>query len=102
MVGQPLAKVPEDELRKAGAVFFRVSYAGGWRRETVGGPNVFLAEPYQGFALAHAARGCVNVPAAFGRRKVPWRRGGDAPDERYSIGDDLARAALGRDAHGVS
>src|SRR5215212_7334078 len=100
MIREPLAKVPEDELCKAGAVFFRVSYAGGGRREAVGGANVLLAEPYHGKALVHRARGAVNVLA--GARAACGRRGGDAPDKRYSIGDDLARAALGRDAHGVS
>src|SRR5215208_4748184 len=100
MIREPLAKVPEDELCKAGAVFFRVSYAGSGRRETVGSADVLPAEPYHVKALAHRARGAVDVLA--GARAACGRRGGGAPDERYSIGDDLARAALGKDAHGVS
>src|SRR5919112_578818 len=67
---------------------------------TVGQP---LAKPYLGLALAHAARGGVNVPAGTrAGRAACGRRGGDAPDERYSVGDDPARAAPGRDAHDVS
>src|SRR5919112_1352688 len=102
-VGQPLAKVPEDELRKARTVFFHVSNAGGGRREAVGGADVVLSEPYLGLALAHAARGGgKGPPGTRAGRAACGRRGGDAPDERYSVGDDPARAAPGRDAHDVS
>src|SRR5215210_2318469 len=102
MIWELLAEVPEDEMGEARAVFLAVSPAGRGRREAVGGAQMFPAISHHGPALVRGARGGVNAPAAFGRRDIRGRLGGDAPDERYSIGDDPARVALRRDAHDVS
>src|ERR671911_1167260 len=48
---QRLAEVPEDELRKARAVFLHVSPAGSGWRGAVGGAEVLPSLPYQGPAL---------------------------------------------------
>src|SRR5215218_1238144 len=105
MIRQPLAEAPEDELCKARAVFLTVSPARRGRREAVAGAEVLPALPYHGPALPTGARGGVIIlartrggpavgRAAFGWRKVLGRRGSDTPDERNSVGDDLARAAV--------
>src|SRR5215204_4897013 len=104
-VRQPLAEAPEDELCKARAVFLLKSQAGSRWRQTVRGAEVLPALSYEGSALTIGARGTVNVLAAcaaFGRREVFGRRRGGAPDDRDSVGDDLARAALWGDAHDVA
>src|SRR5215211_8793597 len=106
IVRQLLAEVLVDKPCKAGAVFLLVSPAGrGWR-VVIGGADVRPTVPYYVPALNTGVRGAVNVlagtHAAFGWRNVVGRRGGSAPDERDSVGDDLARAAPWGDAHDVA
>src|SRR5215207_940064 len=106
IVRQFLAKVLVDKPCKARAVFLLVSPTGiGWR-VVIGGADVRPTVPYYVPALNSSVRGAVNVlagtRAAFGWRKVLGWRGGSSPDERDSVGDDLARAAPWGDAHDVA
>src|ERR687897_664721 len=106
IVWQLLAELLVDKPCKAGAVFLLVSPAGiGWR-VVIGGADVRPTVPYYVPALNSGVRGAVKIlagtRAAFGWRKVLGWRGGSSPDERDSVGDDLARAAPWGDAHDVA
>src|SRR5215204_3877721 len=106
IVWQLLAEVLVDKPCKAGAVFLLVSPAGiGWR-VVIGGADVRSTVPYYVPALNSSVRGAVKVlagtRAAFGWRKVFWRRRGSAPDERDSVGYDLTRTGPWGDTHDVA
>src|ERR687890_762278 len=106
IVWQLLAELLVDKPCKAGAIFLLVSPAGiGWR-VVIGGADVRPTVPYYVPALNSGVRGAVKIlagtRAAFGWRKVLGWRGGSSPDERDSVGDDLARAAPWGDAHDVA